>query len=105
MIKRSHQNNLSLLIISHDNYELPKSSIRCSSYIYHIFKPNTFRDVQNLYHDKASMYMTPNELKFLTSTCGNKKYQPLRIDMSKDKYTGCCRIGLNSLFVPNTTPF
>ena len=64
-----------------------------------------YRDVQNLYHDKASMDMTLNEFKLLTSTCWNEKYQPLTIDMTKDKYTGRNRLVLNNLFVPNTNPY
>ena len=41
-----------------------------------------------------------------TATCRNEKYQPLTIDMTKDKYTGCYRLGLNSFFfVPNTYSF
>ena len=49
--------------------------------------------------------MTLNEIKLLTSTCWNKNYQPLTIDMTKDKYTGRDRLGLNNIFVPDTTPF
>ena len=30
--------------------------------------------------------MTLNELNYLTSTCWNKTYQPLIIDMTKDRY-------------------
>ena len=41
------------------------------------------------------MDMTRNEFKKLTSTCWNKNYQPLTIDMSKDKYTGRYRLRLN----------
>ena len=48
MFKRSRQNNLSISIISQDYYELSKKTIRCNGKIYHIFKPNNFRDVQNL---------------------------------------------------------
>ena len=84
MFKRSRHNNLSIFIISQDYYELSKKTIRCNGNIYHIFKPNNFRDVQNLYQDKASMDMTLNEFKFLTSTCWNKNYQPLTIDMTKN---------------------
>ena len=51
------------------------------------------------------MDMNLNEFKLLTSTCWNKTYQPLTIDMTKDKYTGRYRLGLNSIFVPHTTPF
>ena len=62
--------------------------IRANGIIYHILKPNNFRDVQTLYHDKASLDMTLNEYKILTSACWVKKNQTLNIDMTKDKYTG-----------------
>ena len=105
MFKRSRHNNLSFFIISQDYHELSKKTIRCIGNTYHIFKPNNFRDVINLYQDKASMDMTLNEFKILTSTCWNKNYQPLTIDMTKDKYTGRYRLGLNSIFVPDSSPF
>ena len=105
MFKRSRHNNLSIFIISQDYYELSKKTIRCNGNIYHKFKPNNFRDVQNLYQDKASMDMTLNEFILLTSTCWNKKETPLTIDMTKDKYTGRYRLGLNSIFVPDSSPF
>ena len=105
MFKRSRQNNLPIFIISQDYYELSKKTIRCNGNIYHIFKPNNFRDVINLYQDKASMDMTLKEFKLLSNTCWNEKYQPLTIDMTKDKYTGRYRLGLNSVLVPNTFPF
>ena len=50
----------------------------------HIIKPKNFRDVQNLYQHKASMDMTLDEFKYLTSTCWNERYLPLTIDMTKD---------------------
>ena len=105
MFKRSRHNNLSIFIISQDYYELSKKTIRCNGNIFHIFKPNNFRDVLNLYQDKASMDMNLNEFKIFTSTCWNKNYQPLTIGMGKDKYTGRYRLGLNNIFVPDTTPF
>ena len=105
MFKRGRHNNLSIFIISQDYYELPKRTIRANGNIYHIFKPNNFRDVQNLYQDKASMDMTLNEFKFLTSTCWNKNYQPHTIDMTKDRYQGRYRLGLNNIFVPDSSPF
>ena len=105
MFKRSRHNNLSIFIISKHYYELPKKTIRANGNIYHIFKPNNFSDVRNVYQDKSSMDMTLNEFKLLTSTCWNKNYQPLTIDMTKDKYTGRYRLGLNSIFVPDSSPF
>ena len=70
-----------------------------------LFKPHNFLDVRNIYQDKASMDLTLNEFKYLTSVCWNEKYQPLTIDMTKDKYTGKYRLNLNNIFVPNTSPF
>ena len=105
VFKRSRHNNLSKFIISQDYYELPKRTIRANGNLYHIFKPNNFRDVQNLHQDKASMDVTLDEFKSLTSTCWNEKDQPLTIDMTKDKYTGRHRLGLNSKFVPYSSPF
>ena len=74
MFKRGRHNNLSVFIISQDYYELPKRTTRADGNIYHIFKPENFRDVQNLYQDKASMDMTLNQFKILTSTCWYEKY-------------------------------
>ena len=105
MFKRGRHNNLSIFIISQAYHELPKRTIRANGNIYHIFQPNNFRDVQNLYQDKASMDMTLNEFKLLTSTCWNKNYQLLTIDKTKDRYQGRYRLGLNYIFVPDTTPF
>ena len=105
MLKRSRHNNLSIFIISQDDNELPKRTIRAYENIYHIFKPNNFRDVQNLYQDKASMDMTLDEFKYITSTCWNEQYQPLTVDMTKDKYTNRYRLGLNTIFVPKADLF
>ena len=105
MFKRSRHNNLSIFIISQEYFELPKQTIRANGNVYHIIKPNKFRDVQNLYQDKASMDMTLNEFKYLTSICWIENYQPLTIDMTKDEYTGRYRLGLNSILFPDTTPF
>ena len=105
MFEISRHNNLSMFLISQYFYELPKRTIRAKGNIYHKLKPNKFRDVQNLYQDKASMDMTLDELKYLTSTCWNEKNQPLTIDMTKDKHTGRYRLLLSSIFVPNSSPF
>ena len=91
--------------MSQNYYELPKKTIRANGNIYHIFKPNNFRDVINLYQDKSFMDMTLNDFKLLTSTCWNEKNQPLTIDMTEDKYTGRYRLALASIFVPDSPPF
>ena len=105
MFKRTRHHNLSIFIISQDYYGLPKKMIRANGNIYHIFKPNNFRDVLNIYQDKSTMDMTLNDFKLLTSTCWSEKYQPLTIDMTKDKFSGRYRLGLNSIFVPDSSQF
>ena len=105
LFKISRHNNLSIFIISQDYYELSKKTIRCNGNIFHMIKLNNLRDVLNLYQEKASMDMTLNEFKYLNSTCWNQNYQPLTIDMTKGKYTGRYRLGLNSIFVPDSSPF
>ena len=105
MFKRSRHNSLSFFIISQDYYELPKRTIRANGKVYHIFKPNNFRDVQNLYQDKVSLDMTLDKFKYLTITCWNEKYQPLTIDMTKDRCQGRYRLRVNSIFVPDSSPF
>ena len=105
MFKRSSYKNLSIFIISQHFYELPKRTIRANGNIFDIFKPNIFVDVRKIYQDKASMDMTLDEFKYLTSTCWNGKYQPLTIDKTEDRYHGRYRLGLNSIFVPNSFPF
>ena len=105
MFKRTRPANDSVFMITQDYYELPKRTIRANGSIFHIFKPNNFRDVQHLHQDKATMDMTYREFKELTSICWNEKYQPLTIDMTRNKFTGMYRLGLCSIFVPNSPPF
>ena len=95
--------SLSFFSISQDYYKLPKRTSRANGIIYHIFKPNNFRDVLNIYQDKSSMDMYLNEFNLLTTTCWNKKYQPLTIDITTDKFTGRYRLGLNSICVADSS--
>ena len=50
------------------------------------------------------MDTTLNEIKLLTPTWWNEKYQPFSIDMTKDENIGKYRLGLNSIFVPHSSP-
>ena len=56
MFKRSRHNNLSILIISEVFYEIPKRTIRSNGNIYHKFKPNNFRVVQNIFREKKPLW-------------------------------------------------
>ena len=52
MFKRGSHNKLSIFIISQHYYELPKRTIRCNGSVFHLFKPNNYLDVRNIYQDK-----------------------------------------------------
>ena len=105
IFKRSRHDILSIFVIFHDYYELLKRAIKAYGNNYQIYEPNNFLDVWNIFQDKSSTDMTLNEFKYLISTCWSEKYQPLTIDMTKYRYHGRYRLGLNSIIVPNTTPF
>ena len=76
LFKRPILNNISPFIISQDYYELRKKTTRANGIVYQIFKLNSYKDVQNLNHEKAIMNLTLNDFKYLISTCWNKIYQP-----------------------------
>ena len=105
MFKRSRHSFLSIFIFSQVYYELPKRTIRANENIHHIFKPNIYRDMQELYQDKFSMDMTLNKVKLLTCFCWIENFQPLTIDRTKKNNTVCYRLGLNSIFVPDSSLF
>ena len=65
MFKRGRHNHLSIFIISQDYYELPKRTIRANGNIYHIFKPNNFRDALNLYQDKKFYGYDPQRIQII----------------------------------------
>ena len=96
---------MSIFVVNQDYYELSKKTVRANGNNYRIVKPNNFLDVRNIYQDKASMDMTLDEFKYLTSTCWNEKYQSLAIDLKKDKYQGRYRLGLSSIFAPKSSLF
>ena len=77
-----------LFSIRHDYHQLLKRNNRAYENLYHIFKLNNFRDVQNIYQDKASMDISGNKIEYLTYTCWDEKSQLLTIDATKDIYTG-----------------
>ena len=70
--KRSRHNIIFIFINSQNYYELPKISTRTNVFIYHIFKPNKFRDVF-LYQDKTFLDMTLTEFLLIISSCGKER--------------------------------
>ena len=105
LFKRGRHNNIAVFIISQDYYESPKQTKRENSNIFHLFRPNNSKNVLNLFQDKASIDMTINEFKYLCNICWQTNFQPLTIDILRDKYIGRYRLGLDTIFVPKSNPF
>ena len=57
LFNRSRHNNLSLFKFGREYDELPKRTVWEKCNIHQHFQPNKFRDVQNVYIDKAEMDM------------------------------------------------
>ena len=66
MLRQPRHSNKFSFAISQDNYELPNKTVWANGNIYLLFKPINFRDVQNLYQDKASMNITLSEFQLPT---------------------------------------
>ena len=64
----------SIFVISQDYYKHPETTIEPDENLHQIFGRNNFRDVQNLYQDKASMALTLNEYKLVTSGFWVERY-------------------------------
>ena len=105
LFKRSRHNNLSILTIIWDYYELSKRTLRADGNIFQIFKQHEYRDVQNLYQDNTGMGMTLDENIFLTSIFCDEEYQPPTSDKSRDKYSRRYPLGLDSMIVSDSNPF
>ena len=86
MFKRSRHKILSIFMISQVHYELLKRTIRAKGNICHIFEPNNLKDVQNLFQRQASIDLTLQQFKLLSSICWNQKHQPLTTDMNKKNH-------------------
>ena len=61
MFKRGRHNNLYIYIISQDYYDIPKKTMRANGIIFHVFKPNNFLDVRNIYQGRASIVLVGME--------------------------------------------
>ena len=94
-----------LFSFSQEYNKIPKRTIGANANISHVFKTNNFRDGQSLYQDKPSTDMTLNELRILTSTCWNEKYQVLTIEMLNAYILADFFLGPGSLFIPHTKSF
>ena len=105
LFKRGRHNNLSIFVISHGFYELPKDTIRENSTIIHHFITNNFANVECIHRQLASTDMVIKEFKQFCHEVWNDDYNFITIDLTKKKNDGKYRRNLNTLYLPSTNPF
>ena len=105
LFKRGRHNNLSVFVISHGYYELPKDTIRENSSIIHHFITNNFANVECIHRQLASTDMTIKEFKQFCHDVWDDDYNFITIDLTKKKKDGKFRKNLNTLYIPCTNPF
>ena len=105
LFKRGRHNNLSIFVISHGFYELPKDTIRENSSIIHHFITNNFANVECIHRQLASTDMVIKEFKQFCHEVWNDGYNFITIDLTKKKNDGKYRRNLNTLYLPSTNPF
>ena len=105
LFKRGRHNNLSIFVITHGFYELPKDTIRENSSIIHHFITNNLANVECIHRQLASTDMLIKEFKSFCNKVWSEDYNFITIDLTKKKNDGKYRKNLNTIFLPSTDPF
>ena len=105
LFKRGRHNNLSIFVITHGFYELPKDTIRENSSIIHHFITNNFANVESLHRQLSSTDMLIKEYKYFINTVWEEDYNFITIDLTKKKNDGKYRKNLDTIFIPSSDPF
>ena len=80
LIKRGRHNNLSIFVISHGFYELPKDTIRENSLIIHHFITNNFANVECIHRQLSSTDMVIKQFKHFCHDVWNDDYNFITIE-------------------------
>ena len=105
LFKRGRHNNISVFVISHGFYELPKDTIRENSNIIHLFATNNYCNVECIHRQLCSTDLKIYEFKKFCHDTWLKDYNFITIDLTKNKNNGKYRKNLNTIFIPKTNPF
>ena len=105
LFKRDRHNKISVFVITHGFYELPKDTIRENSSIVHHFITNNFSNIECIHRQLVSTDMKIKEFKDFCNTFWSTKYSFITIYLSKIKRNGKYKQNLNKILVPHTNPF
>ena len=82
LFKRGRHNNISVFVITHGFYELPKDTIRENSSIIHHFITNNFSNIECIHKQLSSTDMKIKEFKEYCNTVWASKYNFITIDLN-----------------------
>ena len=85
LFKRGRHNNISVFVISHGFYELPKDTIRENLNIIHHFITNIYCNVECIHRQLCSTDMLIKEFKKFCYEVWLKDYNFITIDLTKNK--------------------
>ena len=105
LFKRGRHNNLSIFVITHSFYELPKDTIRENSTIIHQCITNNFANVGCIHGHLASTDMVIKEFKQIRHEVWHDDYNFISIDLTKKKNDVNHRKNLKTLYLSSTNPF
>ena len=103
LFKRGRHNNINTIYISQSYFHLPRKTIRNNSNFLILFKL-PMKDVENIYQDLVSADMVIKEFKTLCQLAWSKPFGYLIIDLTKDRFLGKYRVGVDQFYLPESNP-
>ena len=100
---RGRHNNINTIYISQSYFHLPRKTIRNNSNFLILFKL-PMKDVENIYQDLVSADMIIKEFKTLCQLAWSKPFGYLIIDLTKDRFLGKYRVGVDQFYLPESNP-
>lgn len=95
---RGRHNNIDCFYIAQNYFKLPRQTIRENSNIFFLFQQDSI-SVNNFYRDHCSE-ISKDDFNHLCQSAWNEKYGFITIDLTKSKYEGKYRKGLNTFYFP-----
>ena len=100
LFKRGRHNNLSIFVITHGFYELPKDTIRENSSLTHHFITNNC-----LHRQLSSTDILIKDFKNFCNKVWEEVFNFITLDLNKKKNEGKYRKNLDTIYLPSNDPF
>ena len=105
LFERRRHDNLSVFVITHGFYELPKDTTRENSTIIYLFMTISFANVEFIHRQLTSTDMVIKELKHFVNIVWSEDFNFITTDLTKKKNKGKYRKKLDTIYVPFSDTF